>query len=62
MEREENKVQPTEGLAETLRSAEQRRTADLAAWFAELLEARGRRSRIADQDSGLRGGLAHAHD
>jgi hypothetical protein len=61
MEREDNKIQPTEDLAETLRNAEQRRTADLAAWFTEFFEARGRRSKTA-VNSGLRGGLAHAHD
>ena len=61
MEHEEIKVQSTEDLAQTLRNAEQRRTADLAAWISELFEARSHRSKGA-ADGGLRGGFAHAHD
>jgi hypothetical protein len=61
MEREENKIRSTEGLAETVRNAEQRRTADFATWFAEFFEARGRRSKTV-VNNGLRGGLAQAHD
>lgn len=61
MEREDNGVRRADDLAEILRNAEQRRTADLAAWLAGLFEARGHRSKTA-VDSGLGGGLAHAHD